>query len=238
MDTTTKGITLTSYDYKDNDKHIVLYTAQYGKITVLARGIRKAKAKLKYASHPFCFGDFQLNNTRDRYTLIGCSQIESFWELTQDVDRYYGGCVMVDSVASICQEGQANSQVLLLLLQYLKALDSGVNVLVAVVAFLLQLLQIEGYQLNVDRCNVCGNKPSYLDLHIGGVVCGDCRTASSITMPTRVVTVLKLLSDMPTNKLGNLNIPNTQLKETLQILDSYISHSLTKIKTIPQLIRL
>ena len=41
------GIVVKSSDYKDNDKLVTLVTFELGKITCLARGVKKPNAKLK-----------------------------------------------------------------------------------------------------------------------------------------------------------------------------------------------
>ena len=46
MDVTTQAIALRNTDVNENDKLILLYSLEYGKITVHAKGIRKSTAKL------------------------------------------------------------------------------------------------------------------------------------------------------------------------------------------------
>ena len=81
MEVTTKGIALKATDYKENDKLVLLYTLEYGKITVHAKGIRKGNAKLKFAADQFCFGQYELSRIEDRFTLKTCDQLESFYSL-------------------------------------------------------------------------------------------------------------------------------------------------------------
>ena len=42
-----RGIVVKTSDYKDNDKLINMVTFELGRITVLARGVKKNTAKLK-----------------------------------------------------------------------------------------------------------------------------------------------------------------------------------------------
>ena len=41
MDVTTKAVVLKSTDFKESDKYVLLYSLEYGKISVHARGVRK-----------------------------------------------------------------------------------------------------------------------------------------------------------------------------------------------------
>lgn len=89
------GLCIRTTDYKDNDKLITLYCAEKGKITATAKGVKSAKAKLKFCASPFCFGKYQLAAKNGRYTVAGCDVYDGFFSLTADIESYYcGGCVL------------------------------------------------------------------------------------------------------------------------------------------------
>ncbi len=89
------GLCIRATDYKDSDKLITLYCAEKGKITATAKGVKKAKAKLKFCVSPFCFGNYQLAVKNGRYTVAGCDVYDGFFSLTTDIESFYaGGCVL------------------------------------------------------------------------------------------------------------------------------------------------
>lgn len=89
------GLCIRTTDYRDNDKLITLYCAEKGKITATAKGVKSAKAKLKFCASPFCFGKYQLAAKNGRYTVAGCDVYDGFFSLTTDIESYYcGGCVL------------------------------------------------------------------------------------------------------------------------------------------------
>ena len=49
------AICIRSVDYLENDKSITLYGTDVGKLSMVAKGAKKPKAKLKYAASPLCF---------------------------------------------------------------------------------------------------------------------------------------------------------------------------------------
>ena len=57
-----KALVLRAADFKENDKLLLLYCGEYGKITASIRGVKKPGAKLKFAAEPFCFGEFMLSS--------------------------------------------------------------------------------------------------------------------------------------------------------------------------------
>ena len=89
------GLCIRATDYKDNDKLITLYCAEKGKITATAKGVKNAKAKLKFCASPFCFGNYRIAAKNGRYTVAGCDVYDGFFSLTADIESFYaGGCVL------------------------------------------------------------------------------------------------------------------------------------------------
>ncbi len=240
MDVTTKAIAVRSTDYKENDKMILLYSLEYGKISVHARGIRKNTAKLKFAADQFCFGQYELAENRGRYTLKTCRQIESFFTLREDITAFYGGSAVMECLMNLTEEGQPDAEIFLLTLKTLEAMTCGTNVLTAVLHFLLNFLDYSGYKLDLSLCSACGEKSGrmYLDLYRGGAVCENCRTAESSAIPRRAAAVCSMVYGMPADKLKNLDLTNDMLKESLALCSRYISHSFIPLKSLAELIKI
>ena len=59
-----KAIVLSSIDYSEKDKIIKLFSLEEGIISAVLKGVRSQNAKLKFASQPFCFADFNLIKKR------------------------------------------------------------------------------------------------------------------------------------------------------------------------------
>ncbi len=238
MDMTTRAVTLKTTDIGDNDKLLTLYSLDYGKITVTARGIRKATAKLKFAREPFCFGSFELAERGGRYTLKSCVQIESFAHIREDIVSYYSGCAMLDMLATIEQEGQSNSGLFVVLLSALAQLEGGANSSVVLVKYMLDYLSCSGYDLTIGRCHMCGKQGEYIDVALGGIVCDQCRTSNSLAISGGANTLLRLISSVGYDKLSNINANSVCLDQCLQLLHTYITHSLGKVKCLTSYINL
>lgn len=89
------SLCLKSIDYKDDDKLITLYCAEKGKITAVAKGVKKPKAKLKFCASPMCFGKYYLCAKSGRYTVTGCDVIDGFFSITENIVKFYcAGCIL------------------------------------------------------------------------------------------------------------------------------------------------
>ncbi len=238
MDIITRAVTLRTTDINDNDKLLTIYSLEHGKLTVTARGIRKSTAKLKFAREPFCFGNFELAEKSGRYVLKSCTQLESFASIASNISSYYAGCAMVDMIATIEQEGQGNAKLFVQLLHALSSLEAGVNSSVVVVKYLLDYLSCSGYNLTIGKCHMCGQTGEYLDVALGGVVCTNCRSTSSLSMSRGVTTLLRLIDSVSYDKLANINCSDIVLEQCLQLLHAYIIHSLGKVKCLTSYINL
>ncbi len=240
MDVTTRALMLKATDYGENDKFILLYSLEYGKISVHAKGIRKSGAKLKFAADQFCFGQYELAQNGDRFTLKTCQQIESFYALRQDITVYYAACVIAECLVNYTEEEQQESQLFIQTLKALQALTDGCEPLLVVLRYLLGFTKTEGFGLQFGNCVVC-DRPTdkvYLDLQRGGLVCKECRTAESTALGAQVVGACTLVENMPYSRLKNINLTLEILKDALTMMYRYIAHSFSPLKSLIELLKL
>lgn len=240
MDATTRAVALKATDFKENDKMVLLYSLEYGKISVHAKGVRKSTAKLKYACDQFCFGQYELVQTGEKFTLKTCDQLESFYTLREDVFTYYSACAIAECLMNYTEEGQSEPKIFVILLKALKELCNGVEPLLVTLKFLLDFLELDGFKLDFSRCSACGEKATklFLDLERGGLSCDSCRSANSVQVYAKVVSSCKMLDGLPYEKLKNLNFPLDTLKEALNICGKYVAHSFLPLRSLQELLKL
>ncbi len=237
-----KAIVIKSVDYKEDDKLLWLYCCEEGKFSAVIKGVKKAKAQLKFASEPFCFGEFSIAKKGDRCVVTGCAAIECFYDLRNDPLKYFSACVVCDAVATLEQCKEGNSALLISVLKHLRALnDTSLPPMQIVLKFLLTYLQQTGYFLEFDKCNCCQSSrlsKLYLDVIKGGLVCVNCRSLGAIAVEPPVLTSMRLVSATPLEEQNKLLLKEEYIKGALIVLDKYISGSLLKIKSLSQLIEL
>ncbi|MBR6316027.1 MAG: DNA repair protein RecO [Lachnospiraceae bacterium] len=139
------GMVLKATPVSDNDKRIVLLTAERGKVTVFARGARKPTSRFMAATNPLCMGRFKLFEGKNAYNL-GDTQIDHYFEqLRDDFESAMYGMYFADMIDYFCRENLGAADELNLLYVSLKALlrEEIPNRLIRCV-FEMKLLVFEG----------------------------------------------------------------------------------------------
>ncbi len=164
MEVKTDAIVLRAVDYQENDKILTLFSPSLGRITVGAKGVKKPKAKLSFASQPFCFAEYILAEKVGRYTMTGAYLHESFFSLRYDIVRFYAACALAEICLTVLYERESQEGLFIALIEGLKALSlAEEDAAEAVVAFTLVALRESGYPIDLSLFEECdGDLPSNL----------------------------------------------------------------------------
>lgn len=218
-------------DYKECDRLITLCSVEQGKITAQLKGCRKQKSKLRFCGAPFCFGEYILSEKNGYYTVIGATAIEQFAEISVDLDRYYAGSVILETLNKSTKEGENIASLIAVALDHLKMLcyesfDEGLILL----SYFLTLFKLSGYELNFDACKVCRStsfsKKFFSNEH-GGIVCNICAGREAVPVSLSATNLMRSISTGIS--LSVLNFERNVIREALIIMNRYFSH-LTKEK--------
>ncbi len=176
-----KAVVTRAVAYKESDMIVTLVGVDTGVLTATAKGCLKPKAKLRYAAEPMNFGDYVLSGKNDRYVITECSQIESFSNVTCDIEKYYVASMVLETLQRGSKE--ANPELFVLSLETLDRLAYKDDCADDVARdFLLDFLDISGNRLDFEHCNACkcnieGN--AYFK-DADGIVCEHCRGLDGI----------------------------------------------------------
>ncbi len=196
-----------SMDYKENDKLITLYAFGKGKITATCRGVKKPKAKLKYASSILCFGTYYLSGRNGYYTVTGCDLIDSFYKLWGDIDKFYPALSSIEMLDKFSGDSEISDNLATSTLLFLKTLcyENIDNIPLHFLKYLYNTLAIIGYEIAADSCISCGNsngKNAFFSASKGGVVYECCRAYDSEKLTAEQVDILSVLAQNYLNELS------------------------------------
>ena len=215
------GIVINSVDYKENDKLVTIYTLELGVIKAQLRGVKQAKSKLKFACQPFFVGEFFLIKKANFYQVTTVNSIDSFFELTSNYDRYLCASVVLESIKLTQKEEIINEQLFVTVLKTIEALCyEEINENMVLIKYMLKFLALNGYELNFNKCSICGIKltGAGLNVGVGGFVCDVCGDEFTHNLEKNVFASLKIINNVDMSNLATVKLNNGVLLKCILLL--------------------
>ncbi len=158
---------------------MVLLSESRGKISAVAKGIRRTKSKFGARLEPFNLVDLLLYKGKTLDTITAVEIMDSFSGLRKDFEKTNLALAMLDLVDKLTIE-EADKRVFDLLqsgLSTLSELKSNLDLFL--IAFDLKLISLSGFMPTLSRCLICEVPLSqieavFLSPERGGVICQDC----------------------------------------------------------------
>ncbi|MCL2255499.1 MAG: DNA repair protein RecO [Firmicutes bacterium] len=85
-----------SSEHGEFDKMLTLFTHEGEVVRAKIRGVKKERAKLKFASLPFALCEFELNSKNGFLSVVGATQIEDISSIVHDYDAFILAAVMFE----------------------------------------------------------------------------------------------------------------------------------------------
>lgn len=237
MEEKLSGLVLGGVNFGENDKILNIFTLENGVISAKIKGVKKARAKLKFAAEPFCFAQFIFAKTGKNRTVTGASLIESFYALREDLVKYYVGGTILEFVKRFIKEEDVEPEFFYLVINSLKQVAFGDEpAQLTLIKFLLSALKLIGYSLSLNGCFSCGKKIEgkiFFDYECGGFFCQECyhsQSAKQINLKT-FESLRKVIDGDKLNKEDCL--------QPLRLLEFYIQNRTEeKITSLQELINI
>jgi len=241
----TEAIVLKHVNLKEADKILTLYTPNMGKLSAVAKGVRRPKSKtgghLELLSH--CA--LMLTRGRNLDTVNQVQTISSFLPLREDLWRASLALYAAEMVSRFTVEHVENYPVYRLLLDTLKRLCDTPDGELTLRFFELNLLAHLGYQPELYDCISC-KKPlepteNFFSASGGGVLCPACRDREPLARPLSLnaLKVMRLCQQSEYAKVRSVKVDGELMLEMESLLRGYIRYLLEReVKSVDWLDRL
>jgi DNA repair protein RecO (recombination protein O) len=146
----TKGIVLSRRDYQEADRILSVLTPDNGKVSLIAKGVRKPKSKLAGGIELFSVSQLTyLPSHNDLKTLVSSRLVQHYGNIVKDIERTMLGYEFMKRLQKILEES-AGGEYFELLQHGLAGLDNfEISKEVVEVWFNMQLLQMTGHSPNL-----------------------------------------------------------------------------------------
>ncbi len=190
------AVVLRTYKSGESDRVAVLWTRHHGKVRVFAKGIRKTSSRLGGNLETLAYVDVDLVKTRgDFYVARHVAHRERLTTLRSSYGRINAGYAVVEVVDAIPSDDVADEGIFDLVARVLLTLDDErFDPALVPTSFYFKLLAHDGSEPVVDACVNCGRTGPLVafDAQVGGTLCPDCRSGTSIS-PDALALVRRIL---------------------------------------------
>jgi DNA repair protein RecO (recombination protein O) len=153
----TKALVLRRVNYNEADRIMTLITEKKGRVSVIAKGVRKQKSKLAGGIELLSISEVgYIVGKSNLYTLTSTRLIKHFSNIIKDIDKTMLAYRLLELVYKITEDS-TGSEFFELLSTTLESLDTDYDIGLLEIWFNLRILQITGHSPNLNT-DVDGNK--------------------------------------------------------------------------------
>jgi DNA repair protein RecO (recombination protein O) len=213
------------------DRVLTLYTKEWGKVSAVARGVRKSTSRMAGSLEPF--EHVRLLLARGRGSLDVVAQVEvidALAPLWTDLWRFGTAALLAELVDAATPEREPHPEVFALLVEALALVAAGLSAPVAP-WFILHLVALAGFQPALQRCAVCARdaeRAPHWSHPLGGLVCSRCagRDPAAVRLRAEAPRLLRALGAAAASTLSTLRIGAREHDSLRQLLHRYAEHRL------------
>jgi DNA repair protein RecO (recombination protein O) len=179
----TEAVVLRSMRYGEADRILHLYTPERGRMSAIAKGVRRAKSRFGGRLEP-CFRlNMVLHEGRSELlTVTAAETVAGHPRLREHAAALDGAARACDAVGRMFADGEPHRGVFNLLCNQLALLDAHPERATHgnALAFRLKLLLAAGFAPQLSSCAGCGEAEHLIGFSgaAGGVVCSACEASS------------------------------------------------------------
>ncbi|WP_099221200.1 DNA repair protein RecO [Listeria costaricensis] len=221
-----EAIIIRQTSYRESDKIVVLYTREYGKIGMVARGAKKTKSRLAACTQLFTHGIYTFfGGGKGLVTMQQGDVMDTFSSIQRDIFLTAYATYACELLDKGTEERQKNPFLFELFFQVLRDIDEGYDPAILINIFEMKMLNVMGHYPVMDRCAICGATEGHFDFSTSsnGIVCHRCfeKDPYRLHLPENVVKLLRLFYIFQLDRLGNINV-KPETKALLQkAIDTY-----------------
>ena len=177
----TRAIVLRTYKLGETSRIVVVYTMHFGKLRLVAKGVRKPESHFGASLEPLTESSivFYMREGKDLMTVSQATIERPFLGFQRDLERMTYGTALLEITDSLVSEREADREIYHLLRATLERMEEcgKEDLEVLLWAFELGLMSRLGYTPVLDRCVVCGSVDKEMlgfTPSLGGMICVGC----------------------------------------------------------------
>jgi DNA repair protein RecO (recombination protein O) len=228
------AIVLRRMDLGETDRILTLLSDRFGKIRVIAKGIRRPTARLGPHVELFSATRLMLSRGRELDVITGAETLDLHGGLRSDLDALGVASHCAEMVDRFLADRDENRVVYRLLGTALTHLDAGSPPNRIARWFELALLSEMGVRPEMFNCVVCDRpvaaESNLFSVRLGGVLCAEHtdRDSSAPILSLGAQKVMRMLLRESVDVFARLTVSDSVLAELEAVLTAFIRHQLER----------
>ncbi len=216
-----EGIIISEKTYSETSKIIDIITKKYGKISVLAKGAKTLKSKVRSSSTKLTLGCFNIVYKEGKLSsLVDIDVINFYKNIKKDIIKISYASYILELVEQVIKQNMSD-ELYDNLLAALNKIEDGLDPLVITNILELKCLNYLGVMPVIDACIKCGSTNIItISSDAGGYLCRNCRTRETI-VDERTVKLIRMFYYVDMNKISKLDISSKVKEEINYFLSCY-----------------
>ncbi len=220
-----EGIIIRTTNYGETNKIVTLYTREWGKVGVMARGAKKPNSRLAAVTQLFTYGYFLVQKSSGLGGLQQGEIISSMRSIREDIFLTAYASYIVDLTDKSIDDRKPNPFLFELVYQTLNLINEGYDAEIIVNIFEMKMLNTLGLYPVLNQCSICGHTEGHFSFSIreGGLICHRCleKDPYHLKISPSAVKLLRLFYYLDLARLGNVSVKSETKVELKQVISAY-----------------
>ncbi|CAM3811056.1 DNA repair protein RecO [Mesobacillus zeae] len=220
-----EGIVIRTTDYGETNKIVTLYTREWGKVGVMARGAKKPNSRLSAVTQLFTYGYFLVQRGSGLGTLQQGDMVSSMRSIREDIFLTAYASYIAELTDKSTDEKKPNPFLFELLYQTLQYVNEEYDPEILANIYEMKMLNVLGLYPVLDKCVNCGNREGVFAFSIreGGLLCHQCLGIDPyhFKISSGAVKLLRLFYMLDLSRLGNISVKEETKAELKKVITAY-----------------
>jgi len=236
----TLAIVLKSFPYGDTSKIARCYTRDFGKLSIIAKGIKTSKTLQSGYLEPMnCLSlNFYYNPKRQLQIFSKAEFSQPLLSLKHDVKKLSYGFAVVELVDRTVTGEEPHADLFHFTEDVLEAMDKSEGHLNRLFWFFeIKLLSLLGFRPHLSKCPHCQGsmESAFFSLGYGELLCGNCSAGTGMQLSQQSVAVLKALKNGSLDNVGDISFGAGERREVGGFLQQYFSFHIEGLSEVRSL---
>jgi DNA repair protein RecO (recombination protein O) len=231
-----EAVILRKLNFGEADRIMTLFTLERGKVSAIAKSVRKARSRMSGQLDVFAHGNMMLAEGRNMDVITQFRRLTDTEPLARDLERSAAAAVVVEVADKVLEERHPQPALFRVVTDALAAMSAaGAGARAELADYLMRVLGELGYLPELYSCARCGREldpeeDMAFSPFVGGVIGIDCDDpkAPAASIGARTVKILRVLASGDRDTFLRLKLDADDIRSVEHALEGQLEHHLDR----------